>query len=180
MTMIPASWNTTRLSIACATMEDAPRLQEIFRACSYVAQWDESFQEQPVSAITDLIEKSVAATGGGPELFRMQAVRVGESDEIIGYFHLYHGMPKPEVAYLSMLVIDPAYQKLAYGGELTAGLSDQVRTAGYPLFWLRVYLKNWPALRHWMNNGFTTMKEWRGDTVHSDTTHAGLILEKIL
>jgi ribosomal protein S18 acetylase RimI-like enzyme len=180
MKMISPSWETERLVVTNSILEEASRLREAFNACGYVAPWDDSFVEQPISVITELIGKSEAAAEGSPELFRMQTVRLKESGAIIGYFHLYHAMPKPEVAFISMMAIDPAYQKQAFGSELTSGLAGEIRAAGYPLIWLRVYLKNWPALRHWMKNGFTTIKEWRGDAVHSETAHAGLILERSL
>jgi ribosomal protein S18 acetylase RimI-like enzyme len=104
-----------------------------------------------------------------------------ESSPIVGYFHLYHGMPKPEVVFISMCVIDPVHQKRRYGSELIEGLVRELRAiGGYEAIWLNVYLKNWPALHHWIGSGFTTIREWRGDTTHTPEGHASLILERKL
>ena len=43
ITMLPAFWETKRLTIRDADLEEAEFLHLIFNACSYVEPWDETF-----------------------------------------------------------------------------------------------------------------------------------------
>ena len=43
MNVLPETWETDRLMIRDARMEDVPHLRNVFNACSYVGEWDNSF-----------------------------------------------------------------------------------------------------------------------------------------
>lgn len=178
--LLPDSWETERLRISSSRLEETSRLNALYNACcETVGAWDDSFTMETEEGTRELIGKSIAGFVDRDATFAMRTIRLRESDAIVGYFHVYHGLPKPEVIFLSMCAIDPAYQKQGIGSELTDSLTEQARLLGsYEAIWARVALKNWPALRHWMAMGFRTMLEWRGDTVHSPTTWASLIVEK--
>lgn len=180
--LLPHSWETERLSVRASEPADAPRLCALYNACCRtVGAWDDSFKAETEEEKRELIAKSVAGFVDSGSVFAMRTMRLRDSDEIVGYFHVYHGMPKREILFLSMCAIDPIYQKQGFGSEIAASLAEQALALGtYRAIWARVALKNWPALRHWMTMGFRTMLEWRGDATHSATTWASLIIEKPL
>jgi len=67
-----------------------------------------------------------------------------------------------------------------YGQEVAAGLIRQLAELGYAAVWLEVYLKNWPALRFWLQQGFNKIIEYDGDKQFSESAQATLVLAKQL
>jgi ribosomal protein S18 acetylase RimI-like enzyme len=181
MKLISPHWETSRLRISASAPDEAERLCAIFNACcATVEAWDETFHRVPPEETRELIEKGAAGFVDNDSVFAMRTMRLKDDDEIVGYFHCYHGLPRPDVLFLSMMVIDPARQQQRLGSEASRSLIDEARLLGYEAIWMRVALKNWPALRHWMNAGFRTMLEWRGDRIHTESGYAGVILEQKL
>jgi ribosomal protein S18 acetylase RimI-like enzyme len=162
-----------------AILEDAPRLHAIFTACTYVEPWDPTFKLVPEAELVGLVNQSLAMEGDNYR-FKLQPIRTQAEGETIGYFHLYHGLPHPQLASISMFVLHPDYQCHHFGQEVIAGLAEQLAALGYTGLNLRVYLKNWPALRFWINAGFTTITQYQGDPTHTATSQASLRLEKRL
>lgn len=177
MNRLPAHWQTARLHIADGELDDVPQLMVIFNACSHIGPWDPTFQHYPEETFTELVENSVA---GGMGNGRFQLQTICQNQDIIGYFHCYHHNPHPHTLFISMLVLHPNHQKDGYGTELMVSLAQLAKTSGYDAIWLDVYLKNWPALRFWIKSGFTTIIDIDGDPQHSATTHASIVVAKIL
>ncbi len=178
--LLPSRWETERLLMQDGQLEEVPRLTTIFNACSYVGPWDKTFQVVPEAEVAGLVTKSLSQA----ELdrtFKLQGIRHKESPELLGYFHLYHGIRQsPEAVYISMFVIHPEAQGHKYGQEVVTGLSSQVQQLGYRAIHLNVFLKNWPALRFWIGQGFTTILDYRGAPLHTEESYADLLLEKRL
>ena len=74
-----------------------------------------------------------------------------------------------------------ARQGEGFGREFVPSLLAHLSTCP-PLTAIRieVYLKNWPALRFWLNHGFATIQDMRGAKTASPAHHASLILERAL
>jgi diamine N-acetyltransferase len=180
MKVLQEKWDTDRLAVRDATMEDVPHLRNVFNACSYVSAWDNTFYEETEEAFVQLVAKSLNLNhNNGNEIFKMQCASLRGNDRIIGYFHLFHGAPMPRRVWISMFVLHPHFQKNRYGSELAYGLLEQIKQLGdYEAIWLRVCLKNWPALRFWIDMGWRTIVHYEGDTVLADDTMAAVVLEK--
>lgn len=179
MKILSARWGTERLLIRDAITEDVPYLRNVFNACSYVGEWDNKFYEETEEAFTQLVSKSLKLNHSVEEIFKMQSVLLRGTENIIGYFHLYHDAPMPRRVWVSTFVVHPHFQKNRYGSELAYGIWDQFRQLGeYEAIWLRVSLKNWPALRFWIEMGWRTIIRYEGDTVHANDTMASVVLEK--
>ena len=102
---------------------------------------------------------------------------------MIGYFHLQHyssRLPQPATAFISMFVIHPEFQGKRFAQEVVEGLSEQLAGYGYIAIWLAVYLKNWAAIRFWLQQGFNRIIEYDGAKQFSETAQASLTLEKRL
>lgn len=177
--LLPTRWETARLLVEDGRSQDAPSLHAIFSACAYVAPWDDTFREVPLTDLAALVNRSLTADGEDYG-FKLQCVQEKATGEIVGYFHVSHGAPEPHGVWISILVFHPDYQKQQYGRETIDGLCRQFLALGYEAIWLKVYLKNWPALRFWIGNGFTTILKYEGDKTMTSTSYAAIRLERKL
>jgi ribosomal protein S18 acetylase RimI-like enzyme len=177
MNLLPATWETDRLLIQQSAVTEIGRLRDVFNACSYVGQWDKTFQLVSEEEMAGLVNQGLEENGR----FHMKTVRQKETGNIIAYFHLTHGTPKAHLVWISMFVVHPAYQKHHFGQEITSSLWQHIKQLGeYSAVWLDVYLKNWPAFRFWLNNGFNTIIDYEGDPTCTAESYANIVLEKKL
>ena len=179
---LPPEWSTQRVRIRDSKLEDVPRLTAVFNACHYVAPWDATFQLVAESELAELVQKSLS-TAGETAAFRLQYMESIDGRSPIGYFHLQHHsprLPQADTAFISMFVIHPDHQGQRYGQEVADGLVRQLAELGYATVWLEVYLKNWPALRFWLQQGFNKIIEYDGDKQFSESAQATLVLAKQL
>ncbi len=180
LALLPATWETVRLSINDVTLDEVAPLTVLYNTCSYAEPWDPTFHTVPESELAELVNESLS-NEPAHRRFKLQTIRRKSDGVLVGYFHLHHGVrPRPELAYISMFVLHPDQQQQQYGSEVVQGISDHLRVLGYPAIQLDVYLKNWPALRFWIKQGFTKIDDIAGDRTHSAETHAHLRLEKTL
>ncbi len=175
---LPAAWATQRLDVRDATPADAAALTDIFNACAYVEPWDPTFHPVDRAELDRVIKRSL--DGDEHANFRLQVLRALPDGAPIGYFHLFHGAPQPEVCWISMFVMQPEFQGQKLAGEVVDALAEQLAQAGYRAIWLHVYLRNWPALRFWTQHGFTTIVTYDGDKVMAEEAQARLRLERPL
>jgi ribosomal protein S18 acetylase RimI-like enzyme len=181
MGILPSAWETERLIVTDSRLEEVARLRDVFNACAYVGQWDPTFYVVGTEEITELVAMSLAAEGKTMPHFRMQSVHLKAAEGLIGYFHLTQGEPEADLIWLSMFVIHPDYQARQYGAEVIAGLKHRLsRLNGYRAVRLEIYLKNWPALRFWLGQGFSKIVGYEGDKIHAAETQASLVLEWVL
>jgi ribosomal protein S18 acetylase RimI-like enzyme len=178
MLTLPAEWTTERLRISTAALDEAVELHAAFNACSDLESFDPTFHPVPVETLHDLIRKSLALGSDSSEAFHLQGIRLRETRELLGYFHVSYRVPEPGTVWISMFVLHPRYQRGGYGGEVIRQLLEQLRMLGsYDAVWLRVYLKNWTALRFWIDRGFSRIVRYEGASVHAPDAAASLVLE---
>jgi ribosomal protein S18 acetylase RimI-like enzyme len=176
----PKRWTTERTRIDNVRIAEAEVLTALFNSSSDIAELDPTFRAVDVKEVLGHIEESqrceMLERG-----FRMQAIRLVETNELIGYLHFREATPKPDVVALTMFFIRPEFRSKGYGREVADGLlkllSDDPmnRTA-----WGRVWLKNIPAMRFWTRRGFTQVVEHNGQHIHVEGEHANIILERVI
>lgn len=175
---LPARWKTKRIEVRDGVAEDRAALTTIFNACHYVEPWDPTFHTVSEPELAKVLKRSAASDEHAS--FRLQTLWLAGSTSPFGYFHLFHGGPKPDLCWISMFVIHPDYQGQHLAQEVVNGLAYHLREAGYRAIWLEVYLRNWPALRFWTIMGFTTIIGYEGDKEAAEGKHARLLLERPL
>lgn len=181
MNILPSAYETADLYIRDATLSEAPALRQIFNDCSYLRKWDAAFCKQTEEAFVALVTRSLQRGDCDTQCFHVQSIYRREPWQLIGYYDLYLGVPSPELAVISMFVIHPRFQKHRFGTQAVAGLAEQLARLGdYTAIWLRVSLKNWPAVKFWSGCGFKTIVKYEGETVLSEGTHANLVLARPL
>lgn len=178
MRTMPSAWETARLVVRDVAPEEAPLIHALASACADVAPWDPTFAPLPDDAEHRLlVERSLSPVEEGTPPFRLQTIRLRDGAPI-GYYHLVHGGPEPEDAWISMLLIHPDHQGKGYGEELVERLAGLLGELGYRAIKLDVYLRNWPALRFWTVRGFDTVVAVLGDRAHQEGAHARLRLRR--
>ena len=89
----------------------------------------------------------------------------------------YHGFPDTPTLWIAILAIHTDYQGKKFGQEVVLGLMEEARKlSNYTRLGLTVGIKNWPALRFWINNGFTEIIKLNGDKVYGEKAFADLWL----
>lgn len=176
----PKQWTTERTRIDNVRTAEAEVLTALFNSGSDIAELDPTFRAVDVKEVLGHIEESqrceVLERG-----FRMQAIRLVETNDLIGYLHFHEAMPKPDVVALSMFFMRPEFRSRGFGSEVADALirhlsADPMNRAA----WGRVWLKNIPALRFWTRRGFTQVVEHKGQHIHVEGEHADIILERVL
>jgi diamine N-acetyltransferase len=186
--MVPSVWQTERLMMRNAALDDVDRLREIFNANAHIGIWDATFQPVAREEIATLVHDSLAGCTRGTLPFQLQCIctqstasgeAAGVRDSlIVGYYHMAYGPRRPDMIWISMFVMHPDAQQQRYGREALTGLCAQFdQLAVYTAVWAEVWLKNWPALRFWAGGGFDHIVEFRGDRVLTLESYASVILE---
>ena len=182
--MISTQWETQRLTLKDSVLSDLPELDQILVACSYIEEWSGWRYQHPEAqfekSMRPLLMEGEIPPNGSKEFFRLQSIRLSDAAPIIGFLAIYHGFPTADIVWILYLFIHPDFQGKGYGQELARGLSDQLRCLGFTGMRLVVDVKNWPAMRFWVQDGFDKIIEMLGDKTISEKTFAHLILEKSL
>jgi len=176
----PQHWTTGRTRIDVVRTEEAEVLTALFNSSSNIEELDPTFYTVEVMEVLCHIQESQRCETL-ERGFRMQAIRLAETNDLIGYFHFREATPKPDVVALTMFFIRPEYRSLGYGREVVDEMlrhlsNDPMNHAA----WGEVYLKNIPALRFWTRRGFNKVVEHKGQYIHVEGEHASIFLERIL
>jgi len=176
----PNQWTTERTRIDNVRATEAEVLTALFNSSSDISQLDPTFRAVDVKEVLGHIEESqrceILERG-----FRMQAIRLVETNDPIGYLHFREATPKPDVVALTMFFIRPEFRSRGFGREVADALirhlsDDPMNRAA----WGQVWLKNIPALQFWTRRGFTQVVEHKGQHIHVEGEHASIILERVL
>ncbi|MCA1060179.1 GNAT family N-acetyltransferase [Rossellomorea aquimaris] len=178
MKIIPNTWETERLSIQDIRQEEIDDAQSIYEKGSYIHQWDGSNLDEEY--IKRCFLEGDLPPGGTKEHFKIQVVRIKESDELVGLLITYHGYPAPESFYINYFTIDPDYHKKGLGREMVKELLDIVKQHNFKEVRANVALKNWGALRFWTKLGIDKINGIYGDPVYEEDSFADIELMKRL
>lgn len=177
---IKETFETSRLLISDATFEDERKLQEI----CFTWKDKEFVDGDPFP--TDYI-KNCLLNGDLPPIqdasldkYRLKKVVLKETNEVVGFFDLYYGFPSVNHVYLSIFVIDAKNQKMHFGKEVVEGIIAEGIKSSFEKIAIGVQLKNWKALKFWINVGFKSIMGYYGSSTLSDDNFAVLGLEKDL
>ncbi len=180
LNQLPSRWETEHLVIADSNQSEIGDLQAVFDNCAYIGEWTGMAGESKDYMQEEFDHKHLPPEGTA-EFHRLQSIKLKSDDKIIGYTVVYHGFPDTETLWVAILAIHTDYQGKQFGQEVTSGLIEEARKLeSFSRVGLTVGIKNWPALRFWIKNGFTTILKLDGDKVYSDKTFADLWLAQDL
>jgi ribosomal protein S18 acetylase RimI-like enzyme len=180
--LLPSKWKTERLNMADSTLDELPELQKLNAAVPQTQSWMRvEGQDTTECSMLSALEEGVLppTPNRSKEFFRLQSIRLENSNGLIGFLGVYHGFPQTDIFWINTLTFHPKYQGMGYGPELMVGLSEIVKQLGdYSRMRTYVELTNWPSLRLCVKVGMNKMVEIVGDKDHSDKAEAHVLLEK--
>ncbi len=180
MRQMPQKWMTKNLVIEDSREEEAIALQEVYDDCAYIGEWTGGDREKDSGSILRELHHENLPPEGQKEFHRLQSIRLKESKELIGYIALYHGFPVKESLWIAVFSIAKKYQGKKFGQELITELAKEAKTLDFRSLGGCVGIKNWPALRFWIQVGFDHILKMEGDKVCSEKTFAELWLSRTL
>lgn len=164
---IPESWNTDRLLIRKAKLNDIDRLNRICESWRNKSKLEGA--EFPEDYIENCIEKGDLPPMVNAEITNYYFMVMQNSDgNIVGFFDLYHGYPDQDTLWIGIFLIEEKRQGKSYGSETIKSICDECEKAGWKSIGLGVHLKNWKALRFWNKHGFNKILGIFGDKDYSE------------
>ncbi|HZG87727.1 GNAT family N-acetyltransferase [Paenibacillus sp.] len=178
--LLPARWETERCEVASFDADDAAArqaLQALYEKSSYMAAWDGRVVEPDY---IDRIAEGRGEVPPGGSQDRLLLQRIARKDDPerrpIGLLELYHGYPHERSLYIGFLFIDPVEQGNGCGREIASRCRELALGLGYEEARVAVALKNWPALRFWIRNGYRHATKTAGDRLFGEDAYAVLEL----
>jgi len=177
--IISELWETERMIIRDAELQDVDRLQELYLMSQSTEGWIWADK-----LTTDYILKGINGghlpPNGVKEFYKIQTVTHKNSSEIMGFIEIYQGYPDKDVLYIATLLFCEVYRGHRYGQELVNELCKQALELGFHQARLGVTLKNWLGLYFWTKLGFDSILKFCGDKVLAEDSFALLELGKKL
>lgn len=178
VTKIPSTWETERFSIQDLKENEINEAQTLYEQGSYIYEWDGRSTDYDY-AYRCFTEGDLPPFGVRDQ-FKIQVIRMKETDKIAGLLLSYHGYPTLDTFYINYLFIDTECHKQGIGQEVVYELVEILKDAKYREVRANVSLKNWPALRFWTKLGFNKINGVFGDKIHSNQHFADIELIKEL
>lgn len=169
---------TNNIIIKDATMDECDQLQCI---CS---SWADKLLLEGEDFEEDYIFKCLTYGDLPPdenaskEKYCLKSVHLKGSNNIIGFFDIYHGYPNLQTIWISIFVLDKEIQNKGVGQEVIDALVKDAAETNYNKIGLAVQLKNWKALRFWTKVGFDKITGIYGDKDFGQDTYALIGLDK--
>lgn len=176
--IIPEKYETKRLIINNASMQECEKLQKI------CGTWDDKKLIEGSEYENDYIYTCLTKGDLPPipnasrENYRLKSIYLKEIGTIIGFFDLYYGYPSTNTIWISMFLISKDHQKNGYAQEVIEFISTEGIKTNYEKIGIGVHLKNWRGLRFWTKAGFDKVFSIFGDDIYSESTYALIGLEK--
>lgn len=167
---------TTKIELLDCSEEDRNQLVRVYMSCDYMEEWTGTKHEP------EFIDKALSGGNlppdGSPEFYRLKAIIDRETKEVVGFTEYYIGYPDNRTLWIGFLCIHKDSQRKGYGREFLNLIEGFSKAAGFERIGIGVYLKNWPALRFWIKNGFNQINGIYGDEIYSSNTHSKIALIK--
>lgn len=150
-------FSTPQLELAVSTQADLP---ELIRLRSETFEYF-SFDPPPGPGETPETEARATLLGQrlppGGVAGQHTHLSIRQGGRMVGFAAVYLGYPGPQVAYLSIFFLEAALRGGGLGAEAVTGLKARLAALGFAQLRVGVSLRNWPALRFWARQGFTTV-----------------------
>ena len=177
--LISKLWETERMIIRDANLQDVDRLQEIYMQSKSTEGWTRD-DGSTTDYILNGVIKGNLPSDGKKEFYRIQLITHKNSSVIMGFIEYYHGYPEKDILYMATLLLSEKYRNKGFGQEIMNSLFNQALELGFQQVRLGVSLKNWQGVYFWTKLGFSRIIKFCGDKVFAKDSFAVLELEKDL
>jgi len=176
--IISDEWQTERLTVRNSRDHEVRELQELYKEFfSYFMNFSSPGKYSPLH-IRNCLEKGDLPPGGLKRCYQLKSIYRNRDMKLIGFFAGYHGYPEREIFYIGQLFIRSDFQGKGVGGEVVERCVAEVVKAGFRELRLTVDIKNWPAIRFWLKNGFDRITTFVGDKEYSNKSSAKIELAR--
>jgi len=176
MELLPDRWATERCVVVSLDAGDAAArraLQALYDKSRYMTAWDgRAVEPDYVDRIAN--GRGEIPPGGSHDRLLLQGItrKDDPARRPLGLLELYHGYPHERSLYIGFLFIDPDVQGNGFGREIASRCHALASGLGYEEVRVAVALKNWPALRFWIQNGYRHATKVTGDRTFGDDRFA--------
>jgi GNAT superfamily N-acetyltransferase len=147
-------------------------LQELINSVIYITKFN-GYSEN-WSAEETILNPDMPSNGKR-ENVKLECV-YDENNEMVNFCEYYIDN---ETIFLGGFYIKQTKQKKGLGKIILKMYEDKWKKENkYDRIILNVDIKNWVAIRFWINNGYNKIIQWIGDLEYSEKTYAMLRLEK--
>lgn len=162
--VLPVTWQCSdEWTVIRAKKDDAHEITSLCNACHHLHSVDENFILREKEFFEDSIESSVHREN--EKLYRSFSYCLKHNDEgaLLGYFQCIADYPESGTMWINAMIINPHYQGKGIGREFIQSFEQKIYSDVIKNLSLRVSLKNYPALRFWIANGFTSINRFQGE-----------------
>jgi len=177
--MLPSAWQTGRLLVEDATLNDAGAAHGALLECEDVGALDPAFKPVPLAELEALISRSLQDHGCECRRFQMQMLRLRDSGQVAGYWHFQEVPAQANAVGVSIMLIRPEFRRGGLGQELVSSAIEHFARQKQEL-WARVYLANPRAMAFWASMGFLRLVRHHGAYVASSESQPHIILARQL
>lgn len=172
---LPNEWRVHDLFIRKADISDTQSMTEIKNACHYLHPFDENFYISDSTEYRDILlnnesweEKSVLYC-------------IEKNNLLIGFIRLHYHYPSEQMMWIESFIIHPNEQRKGNGKVILRFLEEQSALLGVTASRLKVYLKNYSAVRFWISCGYNSIIEFNSEDMFEQySNRVSLVLEKTL
>lgn len=156
-----------------AVANDAEKINNIKNSCFYLFPFDENFYISETQEHIDIIARSHL------EENKLGLYCIMYNNETIGFLYVLYDVPEHGSIWITSLIIHPKYQRNRIGRKIILHLEKVFSEIGYRNIQLRVYIKNFQALRFWISVGFSTIVNFQSeDSFEEFSNRASFVLVK--
>ena len=172
--ILPSSFETSRLRLRPVQEADIARLQEI-----YEASWDTAWAGGREGADPRHIEETIAhkdlPIDANPANHQLFLIGTKAGNRVIGYLDTL-GYDKRSGFVIGSMVFERSAQRLGFGTELVEAIKGYIE--GYNHIRVSVNLRNWQAIHFWVGLGFNGVLDMKGDKQYAEGAMGSIVLLK--
>jgi len=180
--ILPSTWQCSDdWTVIRAKKDDAQEIMSLCNACHYLHAVDENFILRENKYFEDIITSPHHSEN--EKIYRSFNYCLKQNNEgtLLGYFQCIAEYPESGTMWINALIIDPRHHGKGIGRDFLRSFEQKIYSDIIHNLSLRVSLKNYPALRFWIANGFTNIHRFQGeDFCTSENNGACFVLSKKL
>ncbi len=171
--LLPATWQCSdEWTVFRAKSDDTDGIMSVYNACNYLHEVDEHFIRREKQYFQEIVESLHHRENDCDYQTYCYCLKDNETAVIMGYFQCIADYPDNGTLWISAMIVHPDYHGRNVGKKFIASLEGSLSGDTIKKISLRVSLKNYPALRFWLANGFNTILHFEGERRYTSQSNA--------
>ena len=171
--ILPVTWQCSdEWTVVRAKIDDADEITALYNACHYLYDVDENFIRREIEYYQEILGKIYHTEHDMHYASYCYCLKNNETSRIMGYFQCIAHYPDNGTLWTSAMILHPEYHGKNIGKTFITSIEEKLSIDTINKMSLRVSLKNYPALRFWLANGFTTILHFNAEQYYSSESNA--------